>query len=133
MNVSEKMLCQANRKDNGQLVIGYYFCMHHNDERKHIHHFIIPLEADLSIGTPIEKIQVEIDPDTVHLTLLKEQEAVDKTIERLAIVLEEQPEIVRCKDCKYYDHCNGCMSWHDVNSNNDNWYCADGERRDTDD
>ena len=48
-------------------------------------------------------------------------------------LLKEQPEIVRCKDCKYYDHCNGCMSWHDVNSNNDNWYCADGERRDTDD
>ena len=66
MNVSEKMLCQANRKDNGQLVIGYYFCMHHNDDRKHIHHFIIPLEADLSIGTPIEKIQVEIDPNTLR-------------------------------------------------------------------
>lgn len=44
-------------------------------------------------------------------------------------LLKEQPEIVRCKDCKYYDHFNGCMSWHDVNSNNDNWYCADGERR----
>ena len=36
-------------------------------------------------------------------------------------------ELVRCKDCKYYDYFNGCMSWHDVNSNNDNWYCADGE------
>lgn len=40
---------------------------------------------------------------------------------------------VRCKDCKYYDYFNGCMSWHDVNSNNDNWYCADGERRTDDD
>lgn len=65
MDISEKMLCQANRKDNGQIVVGYYFCMHHNDDRKHIHHFVIPLEADLSIGTPIEKIQVEIEPDTV--------------------------------------------------------------------
>ena len=44
-------------------------------------------------------------------------------------LLKEQPEIVRCKDCKYYDHFNGCMSWHDVNSKNDNWYCADGERQ----
>lgn len=44
-------------------------------------------------------------------------------------LLKEQPEVVRCKDCKYYDHFNGCMSWHDVNSNNDNWYCADGERK----
>lgn len=65
MDISEKMLCQANRKDNGQLVVGYYFCMHHNDDRKHIHHFIIPLEADLSKGTPIDKIQVEIDPNSV--------------------------------------------------------------------
>lgn len=39
--------------------------------------------------------------------------------------------VVRCKDCKYYDHFNGCMSWHDVNSNNDNWFCADGERGDS--
>jgi len=44
-------------------------------------------------------------------------------------LLKEQTEIVRCKDCKYYDHFNGCMSWHDVNSNNDNWFCADGERK----
>lgn len=44
-------------------------------------------------------------------------------------LLKEQPGIVLCKDCKYYDHFNGCMSWHDVNSNNDNWYCADGKRR----
>ena len=34
---------------------------------------------------------------------------------------------VRCKDCKYYDNFNGCMSWHDVNSGNENWFCADGE------
>jgi len=40
-----------------------------------------------------------------------------------------QPEIVQCKDCKYYDHFIGCMSWHDVNSGNDNWYCANGERK----
>ena len=44
-------------------------------------------------------------------------------------LLKEQEAVVRCKDCKYYDHFNGCMSWHDVNSSNDNWYCADGERR----
>ena len=42
-------------------------------------------------------------------------------------LLKEHDAVVRCKDCKYYDRFNGCMSWHDVNSNNDNWYCADGE------
>lgn len=51
----------------------------------------------------------------------------EQLTEDILSLLKEQPEIVRCKDCKYYDHFNGCMSWHDVNSNNDNWYCADGE------
>lgn len=45
-------------------VEGYYFCMTHTDGR-HSHHFIIPLGADLSLGTPIEKIQVEVIAETV--------------------------------------------------------------------
>lgn len=44
-------------------------------------------------------------------------------------LLKSQPEVVRCKDCKYYDCFNGCMSWHDVNSSNPDWFCADGERK----
>ena len=43
---------------------GFYFCMEHTDKR-HIHHFIIPLGASLEKGTPIEKIQVEVDPSTI--------------------------------------------------------------------
>ena len=38
--------------------------MIHPDGR-HTHHFIIPLGTDLSLGTPIEKIQVEVDPSTI--------------------------------------------------------------------
>lgn len=55
---------KAKRIDNGEWVKGFYFCMEHKDGR-HVHHFIIPLGADLSLGTPIEKIQVEIDPNTI--------------------------------------------------------------------
>lgn len=43
---------------------GFYFCMVH-DDGSHVHHFIMPLGADLSLGTPIEKIQVEIDIETL--------------------------------------------------------------------
>jgi uncharacterized phage protein (TIGR01671 family) len=50
--------------DNGEWVEGFYFCMTHPDGR-HTHHFIMPIGADLSLGTPIEKIQVEVDPSTV--------------------------------------------------------------------
>ena len=53
----------------------------------------------------------------------------DKALTDALALLKKQEAVVQCKDCKYYDNFNGCMSWHDVNSNNDNWYCADGERK----
>lgn len=59
-----EILFKAKRIDNGEWVEGYYFCMVHDDGR-HIHHFIMPLGADLNLGTPIEKIQVEIDENTI--------------------------------------------------------------------
>lgn len=59
-----RYLYKAKRIDSGEWVEGYYFCMVHTDVR-HAHHFIIPLGADSSLGTPIEKIQVEVDPSTI--------------------------------------------------------------------
>lgn len=59
-----EILFKAKRIDNGEWVEGFYFCMVHDDGR-HIHHFIMPLGVDLSLGTPIEKIQVEIDGKTI--------------------------------------------------------------------
>lgn len=62
--MEDRYLCRAKRIDNEQWVEGFYFCMTHPDGR-HTHHFIIPLGADLSLGTPIEKIQVEVVPSTI--------------------------------------------------------------------
>ena len=62
--MNREILFKAKRKDNGEWVEGYYFCMVHDDGR-HIHHFIMPLEVDLSLGTPIENIQVEINQETL--------------------------------------------------------------------
>ena len=59
----EYLFC-GKRKDNGKWIEGYYFNMTHYDNR-HIHHFIIPIGTDLSKGTPIDKIQVEIIPETL--------------------------------------------------------------------
>lgn len=59
-----EILFKAKRIDNGQWVEGFYFCMVHDDGR-HVHHFIMPLGADLNLGTPIEKIQVEVDVKTI--------------------------------------------------------------------
>lgn len=62
--MENRYLCRGKRTDNGEWVEGFYFCMIHPDGR-HTHHFIIPLGTDLSLGTPIEKIQVEVDPSTI--------------------------------------------------------------------
>ena len=43
-------------------------------------------------------------------------------------MLNEQPQIVRCKDCKHNDgaRCENLDLWveHDMD-----WFCADGEKR----
>lgn len=62
--MENRHLCRGKRKDNGEWAVGFYFCMTHPNGR-HTHHFIIPLGTDLSLGTPIEKIQVEVDSDTI--------------------------------------------------------------------
>ena len=57
------------------------------------------------------------------------QMQIEELEERLAIVLEGQPEIVRCNDCKkrYTIHC---VQEEVGNINNqDDWFCADGERK----
>lgn len=59
-------------------------------------------------------------------------------------LLKEQPEIVRCKDCKYLIHLSwmdekNCMKCYVCNKHTftgmrkEEWFCADGERRDDDD
>ena len=52
-----------------------------------------------------------------------------KAIEDAITLLKEQPEIIRCKDCKHYNN-NYCTlqvwEWWKVSPNG---FCADGERR----
>lgn len=37
-------------------------------------------------------------------------------------------ELIRCKDCKYYDGNGTCMK-NGLALLTDHWFCADGERR----
>ena len=58
------------------------------------------------------------------------QMQVEELEERLAIVLEGQPEIVRCKDCEFRDEYGVCIKKrHFAEFVEDNYYCADGERK----
>lgn len=60
-----EILFRDKRLDNGEWVYGFYFSMYHNDDREHLHHFIIPLNVPIPKDKPIGEIQVEVDPDTI--------------------------------------------------------------------
>lgn len=52
-------------------------------------------------------------------------------IEDIFELLKEQQQIVRCKDCKYYDPKyvdEECRLFHNFTTEPD-WYCADGEQK----
>ena len=67
------------------------------------------------------------------IALLKEQQetisSFQGTICKLNAALEEQAEIVRCKDCKRKD----TLSCPKAPKRPDDWFCADGERWETND
>lgn len=60
------------------------------------------------------------------------QMQIEELEERLAIVLEGQPEIVRCKDCKHGEKANNvylCGKSRGFGlAHEPDWFCADGER-----
>ena len=67
------------------------------------------------------------------ISLLKEQESVIEALksdlDETLKVLGEQPEIVRCKDCRFRDDPNSVISeWLPCHFGEtpDNWYCASG-------
>lgn len=50
----------------GEWVYGSYFCLHHNDEREHLHHFIIPENTQIPADKTIGEIQVEVIEETMR-------------------------------------------------------------------
>jgi hypothetical protein len=59
-----------------------------------------------------------------------QQREIEELEERLAIVLEGQPEIVRCKDCwkREFDNCP-FNEFSEFYKPDDDFFCAEGERR----
>ena len=64
----------------------------------------------------------------------KDEQTVTLSIDTLENALSEQPQIVRCKDCKYCDDKSNtpwlnCMKLRMTTT--PYWFCADGERKPT--
>ena len=64
---------------------------------------------------------------------MKEQLGLQELAEDALALLKDQPEIVRCKDCKYYeqwedDHICGMLGSYYGNKKPDD-YCSDGRRK----
>jgi hypothetical protein len=45
-------------------------------------------------------------------------------------LLKEQEAVVRCKDCKFRNDWNHCRIAFGSPQTPDDWFCADGERKD---
>ena len=53
---------------------------------------------------------------------------VSEVRESIKTMPSAQPEIIRCKDCTWFDSPRVCLR-HGRFVENNNWFCADGERR----
>ena len=103
---------------------------------------ISQLETDYRDAEHRGWILVPVSRITVKnaIALLKEQETEISRIsnEYLDLVKKasKQPQIVRCKDCKYAEVdmcCSHPSEWNNSetrNHNNPDWFCADGEVKD---
>ena len=72
--------------------------------------------------------------DIIELMATQGQKVVCSRLQEVRQLLREQPEIVRCKDCKHYKDgfCYNPNTYDDEKTRGNtspNWFCADGERK----
>jgi uncharacterized protein (UPF0179 family) len=61
--------------------------------------------------------------------ICKEEPLIRADGASVGVGFRQMVELVRCKDCKWYDkQKNWCISL-DIAEHGENWFCADGERR----
>lgn len=92
----------------------------------------------------LERLAIVLDEIMPHCALLvrdalarmKEQDEQIESLKQTAqsmmegITIMKQPEIVRCKDCRFGSVWNNCILCDGVNgAHSPDWYCADGERK----
>lgn len=58
-----------------------------------------------------------------------QQNQIEELEKRLAMLLEDHTEIVRCNDCKKHDTYDCTITYLTMQKTPNDWYCADGERK----
>ena len=103
------------------------------NETEFPNHFTLDMEWwNTEIPTDIDELQNRATEEKLkakEAELESVIEALKSDLDETLAVLGEQPEIVRCKDCRFRDDPNSVISeWlpcHFVDTPN-NWYCASG-------
>lgn len=63
--MNQRYLFRGQRTDTKEWVYGSYIIMHHNDERTHLHSFIIPDNSPMGFEVLLKDILVEVIPETI--------------------------------------------------------------------
>ena len=128
------------------------------NETEFPNHFTLDMEWwNTEIPTDIDELQNRATEEKLkakEAELESVIEALKSDLDETLAVLGEQPEIVRCRDCKYWNKttreegndcilgpwedavCDMLRDWdgygefgEDFSRTNGDWFCADGERR----
>ena len=96
----EQKLIIKGKEYQGEWVYGYYFCLHHMDNRTHIHHFIIPENIPIPKERPIGEIQIEVIPETVGIWTGAVDANNKKVFERINYQEGEEEKPVVTEQCQ---------------------------------
>ena len=81
----------------------------------------------------IQRVGINVDKETLLTALKQDSERYRKAYANGYDTGYEKrdDELVRCKDCKHWEKSTGHCPYNSIFTADD-WFCADGERRDDD-
>lgn len=77
--------------------------------------------------TGLEKLRNDLGyglPDRSNVVM----EYLDSLTDAIEL-MKEQPEIIRCKDCRHYNKNTGACRRRIIHGFAETWFCADGKRK----
>ena len=74
--------------------------------------------------------QIRWERDTALSQLEQIGKGLGSKMDDIVAMLKEQPQIVRCKDCKKHDTYDCNITYLTTQKTPNDWFCADGERKD---